>query len=174
MATEMGDDPSAWQDGSFNSPLSTLRLAEKYLEQLRDARTQVMLEWEWTGDYPITTGGPEGTLVLSQRGRFLQQLTQTTPTRACVVQAQSAAPSLLATAVFADDRKSAAVHLLNRGDGRLIRVEGIPGDLKLGTLFVIDPLEGEKAPRHMELTDGACAFEVPAGALVTLAFPRVE
>lgn len=174
MTTEMGDDPASWQDGSYNSPINTLHLAEKYLRQLRDARTQVLLEWEWTGDYSVTATGADGKRELSNRGRFLRQLTQTTPTQANVIEAKCDADSITATAVMADDGKSAAIHLLNRGGDRTIRIAGVPAPLSLGTLFVIDPLTGEKTPQHVEVKGGACEFRVPSGAIMTLAFPQVQ
>lgn len=174
MATEMGDDPSAWHDGSFNSPLSTLHLARKYLQQLRDARTQVLLEWEWTGDYSMVRPDAKGKPALTNRGRFLQQLTQTTPAESNVVKAACDAQDVVAAVVIADDGKSAAVHLLNGGRTRAVRITGLPASLTLATLFVIDPLSGEKTPKHLEASHGVCEFEVPAGSIATLAFPPIH
>lgn len=173
MATEMGADATAWQDGSYNSPLATVRLAKKYVQQLRDAKTQVLLEWEWTGDYPMAET-VDGKPTLTNRGRFLQQLTQTTPTQASVVEVKCANDSITAAVVFADDQTSAAIHLLNHGGDRTIHVRGIPKSLTLGTLFVIDPMKGEKTPAHIEAKDGGCDVDVPAGAIVTLAFPVIH
>jgi O-glycosyl hydrolase len=174
MAAEMGDDATGWQDGSFNTPLSTLRLARKYIEQLRDARTQVLLEWEWTGDYAITERDADGKPVLTNRGRFLRQLTQTTPTQSSVVKTTCDATSVTAAAVVADGQASAAIHLVNAGGERAIRVNGLPASLTLATLFVIDPLTGEKTPTHIEASNGGCEFRVPAGAIATLAFPPIR
>ena len=52
-------DPDGWRTGTFNAPMSTLRLGRRYVEQLRDARSRALLEWEWTGDYAITERAAE-------------------------------------------------------------------------------------------------------------------
>ncbi len=174
LATEMGADAEAWHDSSFNAPIATLRLARKYIQQLRDARTQVMLEWEWTGDYAMSKRDEKGALALTNRGRFLAQLTQTTPTQSSVMAARCDASTMDVAAVVADDGKSAAVHLINLGGARHVEVRGIPPALSLATLFVIDPLTEGPTPTHIEAKDGACAFDLPAGAIATLAFPPIK
>lgn len=173
MATEMGADPTAWRDGSYNSPLATLRLARRYVEQLRDAKTQALLEWEWTGDYAVAKKNEKGELDLTQRGRFLQQLTQTTPA-GNVLATRSDSPSLFASAVLAEDGRSAAIHFVNQDSSRVVDVRGIPEPLRFATLFVIDPLGTEHVPVHIETKQGACRIELPAGTIATLAFPPME
>lgn len=174
MTTEMGSDASGWRDGSYNSPLATLRLARKYIQQLRDAGTQVLLEWEWTGDYAMAERNAQGDLALTHRGRFLEALTQTTPTQSVVVESRCDASSITAACIVADDRKSAALHLINDGGSRRVEVRGLPASLALATLFVIDPLTGPATPQHVEAKDGGCSFDLPAGAVATLAFPSVQ
>lgn len=170
MATEMGADATAWQDGSFNSPLQTLRLARRYIEQLRDAGTQVLLEWEWTGDYAIAERDAKGTLELTRRGAFLQQFTQTTPTQSLVIGSTCDASTITAAALLADDRSSLAVHLLNAGAARRVEIRGIPDGFASATLHVVDPIATDVKPIQVTVKSGVCAVDLPAGAIATLAF----
>ena len=164
FTTEMGSDPDGWRTGTFNAPLATLRLGRRYVEQLRDARSRALLEWEWTGDYAITEKSADGTLRLSPRGELLKQFTRHTPTFGTVVASTCDDPTLTVAAVA---RGSAiAVHLVNSDADRAIRLTGLPAATL--TLYVVDARSGPLPASRVDAIGGACTILVPAGAIATL------
>lgn len=164
LTAEMGSDPDGWRTGTYNAPLPTLRLGRRYVEQMRDARSRALLEWEWTGDYAITEKAADGTLRLTPRGELLRQLNRHTPANASIVATTCDDSAIEAAAMIGTS--GVTVHLVNSDAERAVRIVGLPAGAM--TLRVVDARAGEMPGVKVDIVDGRCTIVVPAGAIATL------
>ena len=168
--TEMGAMPNAYLDGSFRTPLYALRLARRYLEQLSTARSQALLEWEWSDDFAMTVTVADGSQKLTPRGEWLRQITQSTPQFAKKLGTTVDRNTVLAATLAKDD--AWAVHVVNLDAARAVHVRGLPQNLKTMLLQIVDPQSGPLADQQIEIVDGACDLTLPTAAMATLSTVR--
>lgn len=169
FTTEMGADADAWRDGSFASPRYTLRLARRYVEQLADARSTALLEWEWSDDYPMTSE-VDGKQKLSPRGEWLKLMTNRTPQFGQTIATTVDRSTMRAATIARGDAWT--VLLVNLDAERTIHVRGLPAKLKSMTLGVIDPLTGTKPDQVVPINAGRCDVTLPAGTMAILSGGR--
>ena len=174
LTTELGADAGGYRDGSFNLPRATMALARRYVEQLRDAKSQGLLEWEWTGDYSTydksdgenSTGEEKaGKLVASRRHAVLWHFANLTPQFSSVFKTVSTRSDVPAVALSKPGEF--AIHVLNIHEARRVRVDGIPSDVT--TLFVTVTNQNESAAKRsaVEVMDGSISIDAPARSLIT-------
>jgi hypothetical protein len=164
VVAEFGVDPFAWQVRSFDSHDYGLRELRMFQELLEYARPQVILYWEYTGDYGLVR---ENGAAVTPTSRYwmVKQLASLTPHDADAFGASSDNKDVLAT-VFGRGGVY-ALHIANLGASRTITVEGLPAAAGWRVVRTSET-EGMAELAPAGARNGSVKIEAPARCLLTV------
>jgi O-glycosyl hydrolase len=167
LVGEGGLDPAAYQyRNTLIEPWYCLNEIAQYVQICRVAQPLAILQWQFTSDYSILTGGYEGKpLEPSQRFWQLKQLGMTAPgAKALPVTCDNT--NVIACAF--DDHDACVVHLVNNGPARAATVTGFPPGAKETRVFVTDAHRAMQPAGNVSMTNGAVQLPLDAMSFTTL------
>ena len=180
LVAEAGPDPGAYVDAKFQSfQYGMLELAH-YQDLFLHASPQVVLFWEFTGDYSLLAPGPADHpgLQLTERFCFQKHWCDLTPPGSEALATTSDKAAILFTAFrFAGSGTAGlsssvvsgcTLHLANTTWTRRVTIQGLPRWLK--TLNVVRTSRGElfKRQEPRAVLDGELTLELPGQSLTSL------
>ena len=173
LATEVGTDAQAHQDGSYGTRHYFANELRMYQQLLLDGEVQAVLEWEYTKDYSLVDlrQGPDGKDVPAPTPRFymIRQFASATPRPAIALGTSSDHPDVLLTA-FADKAsgKRLVLHAANLAEPRKATITGLPADL---TILQAQCTRWGAAPAGLPpvpVRAGRAQLDLPPLSLITL------
>lgn len=122
--SEVGVDPMAWKNNSYNSWKNSVAEAKMYMNIMRNARPTGTMEWEFTGDYALAVPGADGKLEPTDRFYFMKHLSSLTPfgSRHLGISCDN---RFISCCAFVND-KQIVIHVFNAGDERLATIKRLP------------------------------------------------
>jgi len=175
LVTELGVDPGAWKDKSFDTFDYAMREVRLYQDLVRYACPQGTMQWEFSDNYGIVrlaesekTGAV--TVKPSHRFWFIKHFCNLTPPNAEILETKSDHAEVLLTAFRARQRRGTAytLHIANLGVSRQVTVTGIPrGVLSLRVVRTSERESFRELPA-VAVNEGSLVIELPARSLSTL------
>jgi hypothetical protein len=158
LVTEASTDGAAWKYWEiFFEPAFALDEIELYMRMLSISQVNSILQWQFTADYSVLTGGgiwnDKGPLRPTQRYWNLKQLS-TTPAGAFALPVKCDKPGVHCVA-FGDIASDAyMVHVVNNGGVRKAELTGLPANAKQLRVWVTDVTRGMQEGPRVAVTDG--------------------
>jgi hypothetical protein len=167
---ELGWNAMAHRSRASGTALYALKELEVYMDILRHARPQVLLEWEYGGSYPIVVER-NGQLEPTARYWMVHQFATMTPSPAVALATESDNPRVLLTAfrgLAKGGREAVVLHIANLGPDRPIAVEGLPGRLTSVDATWCDALGNRSLAAEVPVTGGTLVTVLPPLSLYTV------
>jgi O-glycosyl hydrolase len=167
IVCEGGLDPQAYQyRNTFLEPWYCLGEISQYVDICRVAQPLSILQWQFTSDYGILTGGFEGKpFAPAQRFWQIKQLGMTAPgAKAIPVDCDNTN----VTACAFDDHGACVVHLVNNGPACAATITGLPPEAKTARVFVTDAQRGMQETNSVPVAQGKIQLPLDAMSFTTL------
>lgn len=165
LLTEVGADSQAWIDDTVNSPLNALRYMRRFIGLVRESHANALLEWEYTGDYPLLTPGTSGETSMAPTARFGLLSLFDLPPGQRVVATHASLDVCPATALVGNDG-ALSVFIFNASDARRLQLRGLPATISHLAVAGVDANGKTFAASMIESHGGEADFEIPAATLV--------
>ncbi len=172
LATEAGLDSAAHRyEQVFLEPWFQLKEIATYLRICNTVQPATIMEWQFTSDYSVLTGGGNygdgGPLRPTMRFWNLKQL-GSTPAGAFALPVASSRPNV-DVAAFGDVANGTyAVHLVNSGAERKVVLSGLPDGIEAMRGFVTDMKRGMQETKPVAVQKGVARFVIDPGSYLTL------
>lgn len=167
LVCEGGLDPQAYRYRTMLlEPWYGLNEIAQYVDICRVAQPLSILQWQFTSDYSILTGGFNGQPIgPAQRFWQIKQLGMTAPgAKALTVNCDNTN----VTACAFDDHGVCVVHLVNNGPARTATVTGLPPEVKEARVFVTDAHRGMQQTNNVPVAEGRVQLPLDAMSFTTL------
>ncbi len=167
LVCEGGLDPQAYRyRNTLLEPWYGLNEIAQYVDICRVAQPLSILQWQFTSDYSILTGGFNGQpLGPAQRFWQIKQLGMTAPgAKALPVDCDNTNVTVCAF----DDHGACAVHLVNNGPARTATITGLPPGAKEVRVFVTDAHRGMQQTNNVPIVQGKIQLPLDAMSFTTL------
>ena len=172
MVTEGGENSAAHRYPLvFLQPWFQLDEIDTYVRICNICEPATIMEWQLTSDYSVLKGqglyGDEGPLRPTQRFWNLKQLGYTPagsfwmPVKCSRYNVSCAAAGNISKGLY-------AVHLVNNGAKREIKIDGLPSAVKSLNIYVTDAERGMDKIGSIEVVDGNASFTADTQAYYSL------
>jgi len=142
-----------------------------YTRILAIAQPKSILQWQFTADYSVLSGGgifnDNGPLRPTQRFWNLKQLASTPP-RSFALPVKCNRPGIVCAALGNIAEGVYTLHIVNNGGGRPATVTGLPAEVKQLRIWVTDQQRGMQEGERIPVTGGKAQFTLDATSYVTL------
>jgi O-glycosyl hydrolase len=170
FVSEGGMDSEAHRSPAlFLEPAYQLDESALYVRLMAEAQAQSIMHWQLTADYSILDGGNtygrEGPLKETMRFDLIKQLGMT-PNGAQWIQIGSNRSDVICAAYATEDQ--VALHVVNTGAARKVRLSGLPSGLEPWASSVTTPETPRQGIEKLQLGDGTLEWDMPACAFATL------
>ncbi|MDT0688975.1 hypothetical protein RM549_04215 [Salegentibacter sp. F188] len=166
-------DAGAWRYPQiFEEPTYALDEIDVYLKILRTATPLTILQWQLTADYsPLSGGGifgnDEDELYPTQRFYNLEQL-GSTPKGLFAIPINKDKETVTAAA-FGDKNKGIyAIHLVNKGATRNVKLTGLPENVKNLQIRLTNKENSYKNTKTIQVKNGEVNFQLQGASYVSL------
>jgi O-glycosyl hydrolase len=168
LVCEGGLDPAAYMyRATFLEPWYCVNEISQYVEICRVAQPLAILEWQFTDDYSILTGGRDGQpLEPAQRFWQIKQLGMTAPAARAVP--ATCDNSNVVSCAF-NDHGACVVHLVNNGAARTATISGLSPGVKEMRVFVTDNHRSMQETGRVPVMWGRVKLPLDALSFTTLA-----
>ena len=142
-----------------------------YTRILAIAQPKSILQWQFTADYSVLSGGgifnDNGPLRPSQRFWNLKQFASTPP-RSFALPVKCNRPGIACAALGNIAEGVYTLHVVNNGGGRPATVTGLPAEVRQLRIWVTDQQRGMQEGDRIPVTGGKAQFTLDATSYVTL------
>jgi hypothetical protein len=172
LVAEGSIDAAAWNyPAIFEEPVYAIEEINLYIRLLAICEPESILQWQLTADYsPLAGGGIFGNnapLHPTQRFWNLKQLAST-PAGLKAMKLQGT-HRFISCAALGDNQKGIyALHLVNRGATRKVRLQNIPAGVKSFRIYVTGPNLSMKEGRQIKVKNSEARFTLDTYAYTTL------
>jgi hypothetical protein len=166
-------DAGAWRYPQiFEEPTYALDEIDVYLKILRTATPLTILQWQLTADYsPLSGGGifgnDEDELYPTQRFYNLEQL-GSTPKGLFAIPINKDKEAVTAAAFGDKSKGSYAIHLVNKGATRNVKLTGLPDSVNNMEIYLTNKENSYKKTKTVEVKNGEVNFELEGASYVSL------
>ncbi|MDT0645107.1 hypothetical protein RM545_00250 [Zunongwangia sp. F260] len=166
-------DAGAWRYPQiFEEPTYALDEIDVYLKILRTATPLTILQWQLTADYsPLSGGGifgnDEDELYPTQRFYNLEQL-GSTPKGLFAIPINKDKEAVTAAAFGDKSKGSYAIHLVNKGATRDVKLTGLPNSVKNLDVYLTNKENSYKKTKTVEVKNGEVNFKLEGASYVSL------
>ena len=172
LVAEGSIDAQAWgYPMIFLEPTYALEEINLYTRLLSICQPASILQWQLTADYsPLAGGGIFGDssqLRPTQRFWNLKQLAST-PKALRAMPLSIAAADISCAALGDNNKNQYALHFVNNGATRQIRVKGLPNTIKGFQVFVTDTKRSMQAGKAVMVANRQASFTLDAASYMTL------
>ena len=164
-------DAAAWEyPAYFQEQSYALEEINLYTRLLAICQPLSILQWQLTADYsPLKGGGifgDNGPIEPTQRFWNLKQLAST-PKDLYAMPISNTCNDLSCAALCDNNTKQYAIHLVNNGTERVVRLSGLPISVKKLDIFITN---SQSAMKHKTLVakDGLCDFKADQRSFISL------
>jgi hypothetical protein len=172
IVAEGSTDAAAWNYPEiFYEQSFALYEINLYMRLCSFCQPLSILQWQLTSDYSVLAGkgifGTEGELRPSRRFWNLKQLAST-PEDAFSIPF-NCNNDQVNCAVFGNIARNAwAIHMVNNGASRTVKITGIPADIKALQMYVTDDKKGMEITTELKVVNGTVEAELPPAAFISL------
>ncbi len=166
-------DAGAWRYPQiFEEPTYALDEIEIYMKILNLAQPLSILQWQLTADYSVMSGGglfgnTKDKLHPTQRFFNLKQL-GSTPKGLLSIPITIDKKAITGAAFGDENSGTYAIHLVNKGATRMVKLTGIPQKSTEFTLFLTDNEHDFKKMKTLKVKNGVLEFELQGAGYVSL------
>ena len=166
-------DAGAWRYPQiFEEPTYALDEIEVYMKILNMAQPLSILQWQLTSDYSMMSGGglfgnTEDELHPTQRFFNLKQL-GSTPKGLSSLPITSDKNAITCAAFGDETTGNYAIHMVNKGATRSVKLTGLPQKATEFTLYLTDIDHSFKKMKTVNLKNGILEFELQGAGYVSL------
>ncbi len=167
FVAEIGPNALAHRRHASGTQSYALQELRMYQELLLHARPQVLLEWEYGGSYPLLLE-KGGALEPTYRYWLMKHYATLTPQPGVAIGSESDHPDVLLTAFRNEGGTEWAAHVANLGASRVVRVVGVPAQVREVSLVTSNPGMGFESLGSAAVSGGALELSLPSRSLTTL------
>ena len=166
-------DAGAWRYPLiFEEPTYALDEIEVYIKMMNLAQPASILQWQLTADYSVLSGGGifgnnKDELYPTQRFFNLQQL-GSTPVGLKAIPVKSESKDLTIAALGDKETGQYAVHIVNKGASRTMKLSGLPGNINTLQLYITNKANSFKKGQTVNFKNGTAAFEIEGASYISL------
>ncbi len=166
-------DAGAWRYPQiFEEPTYALDEIEIYMKILNIAQPLSILQWQLTADYSIMSGGglfgnTKDKLYPTQRFFNLKQL-GSTPKGLSAIPITIDKKAITGAAFGDENTETYAIHLVNKGATRMVKITEIPQKTTEFHLFLTDNDHSFEKIKTIKVKNGALEFELQGAAFASL------
>jgi len=166
-------DAGAWRYPQiFEEPTYALDEIEVYMKILNMAQPLSILQWQLTSDYSMMSGGglfgnTKDKLHPTQRFFNLKQL-GSTPKGLNSIPVTTDKDAITCAAFGDEATGNYAIHMVNKGATRSIKMTGLPQKVTEFTLFLTDIDHSYKKMKTVKVKNGVLEFELQGAGYVSL------
>lgn len=166
-------DAGAWRYPQiFEEPTYALDEIDVYLKIMNIAQPLSILQWQLTADYSVMSGGgifgnDQDDLYPTQRFFNLQQL-GATPEGLYSIPHSMDKPNITAAALGNAETGKYAIHLVNKGATRPVRLTGLPSNVDSLVLYLTDKEHSFEKQKTIEVRQGVAQFELQGAGFSSL------
>lgn len=166
-------DAGAWRYPQiFEEPTYALDEIEVYMKILNMAQPLSILQWQLTSDYSMMSGGglfgnTKDKLHPTQRFFNLKQL-GSTPKGLNSIPVTTDKDAITCAAFGDEATGNYAIHMVNKGATRSVKMTGLPQKVTEFTLFLTDIDHSYKKMKTVKVQNGVLEFELQGAGYVSL------
>lgn len=166
-------DAAAWRYPEiFDQPVYALHEIKIYTRIMDIVQPATILQWQLTADYSLLAGGgvfgnDDEPLRPMQRFWNMKQLAST-PQDLYAMSAESSSDNVHAAALGDNDRGEYAVHIVNYGAGRYVRVSGLPSGVRSLTCYITNPESDMEQMKEIPVANGKAVFKAEQASFISL------
>ena len=166
-------DAAAWgYPQVFLEPTYAIKEIGLYVKIMSIDQPESILQWQLTSDYSDMAGGgvygnTEQPLHPTQRFWNLKQLSST-PEDLHYMPISSNRPDIICVALGNNTKNEYAIHLVNKGTTRRVKLKGLPKTLKRLTVYVTDQNRDMKKVEILTSKNGSVQFILDSMSYTTL------
>ncbi|MCY2685545.1 hypothetical protein [Salinimicrobium sp. TH3] len=166
-------DAGAWRYPQiFEEPTYALEEIDVYVKMMDIAQPLSILQWQLTADYSVMSGGGifgnnEDKLYPTQRFFNLKQLSNT-PEGLFYIPITVDKEGVRAAALGDKTIGSYAIHMVNKGATRKVRLAGLPKDIKSMNLYITNKDASFMKSKNVKVQNGNAEFELEGASFISL------
>ena len=166
-------DAAAWQyPDIFDQPVYALHEIKIYTRIMDIVQPATILQWQLTADYSLLAGGGvfgnhDEPLRPMQRFWNMKQLAAT-PSDLYVMPSTSSSDNVYVAALGDNDRGEYAVHIVNYGAERYIRVTGLPDEISRLSYYVTNAGMDMEQQKDVRVVNGNALIKAGKTSFISL------